>query len=378
MVTKQFWYAKSLKWSIIGGGNGGQAMAGHLAIMGFSVKIYDIFLDTIEEIKKQGGIKVEGVVQGFGKLELATTNITEALNGADIIAIVTPALAHKEIAKNCAPYLKDDQIVFLHPGSTFGAFEFKKVLLEEGCEANPVIADAETLLYACRCKEKGHVNILGIKNRLKVAALPSNETERVVKMLNTALPQIYPASNVMEISLENVKPMVHPAPTLLNTSMIESKHDWLYYWDGITPSIGHFVEEMDKERLNVAKALGLKVESIFEVYKRQYDVEALTLTDVVRKTKAYAGVKGQKNLNTRYITEDIPMGLVPLVSLGRMLGVNVERMATIIELGEYLLDKDFTTTGRTVENVGLSGMTSEEIINYVQTGKRENIALSEV
>ena len=29
--------------------------------------------------------------------------------------------------------------------------------------------------------------------------------------------------------------MMHPAPTLLNTSLIESGRDWLYYRDGITP-----------------------------------------------------------------------------------------------------------------------------------------------
>lgn len=369
-MTKKDENNQKLKWAIIGGGNGGQAMAGHLAIMGFSVTLYDIFAETIDVINKQGGIEVEGVVNGLGKLTLATANLEEALNDADVIVVVAPAYSHKNIAKNCAPHIKENQIIFLHPGSTFGALEFKKVLGEEGCKSEPVIADAETLLYACRSKSKGQVQIFGIKETLKVAAIPGDETKRVIETLNSAFPQMYGASSVMEISLENLKPLVHPAPTILNASMIESKHDWLFYWDGITPSIGHFVEEMDKERIGIAAALGIKVESIFEVYKRQYDVEADTLTEVVRKTKAYGGVSGQKSLNTRYITEDIPMGLVPLVSLGKMLGVKVDRMETIIRMSEYLLDIDFTKTGRTVESVGISNMSTDELTNYMKTGRR--------
>ncbi|PAB58481.1 NAD/NADP-dependent octopine/nopaline dehydrogenase family protein [Anaeromicrobium sediminis] len=373
MKTKE---QEKLTWAIIGGGNGGQSMAGHMGIMGFPVRLYDIFPDTIEAIKSQGGIKVEGEVEGFGKLEFATTKINEVLDGADIIIVVAPALAHRAIAKDCAPHLKDGQVVVLHPGSTFGALEFKQVLEEENCTSNVVIAETESLIYACRSVKPGHVNILGIKGSLKTAAIPANKTEMVVELLNTAYPQMYPGSNVMEISLGNLNAMMHPAPTLLNTSLIESVHDWLYYWDGITPSIGKYVEEMDKERLSIVKALGLNSVDVLENYKIYYNAEAPTLSEAVKKNEAYGGVKGQKSLNTRYVLEDIPMGLVPIVSLGKMLGLDVSRMETIVKLGEQLLDKDFTKTGRTVESLGLSDMTVEEMMSYVETGIRGKIALA--
>ncbi|SKC51408.1 NAD/NADP-dependent octopine/nopaline dehydrogenase family protein [Maledivibacter halophilus] len=364
------------KWTIIGGGNGGQSMAGHLAIMGFPVKLYDIFPETIEAIRKQGGIKVEGAVEGFGKLELATTDISQALEGADIVIVVAPALAHKAIAKDCAPLLKDDQVIVLHPGSTFGVLEFKQTLVENDCYADLVIAEAESLLYACRSKKPGHANILGVKECLKVAAFPAKENERVLKMLNTAFPQMYAGANVLEVSLSNLNAMMHPGPTLLNTSLIESIHEWLYYWDGITPSIGEFVEQMDKERLAVAEALGIKLKSVGEMYKILYGVEGESLSEAVKKNKAYEGVKGQKNIRTRYVLEDIPMGLVPMVSLGKMLGIDVSRMETIVKLGEFLLDKDFTKEGRTVDKIGLIDMTPEEVINYVETGIRGQRALA--
>ncbi|MBM3300530.1 MAG: NAD/NADP octopine/nopaline dehydrogenase family protein, partial [Deltaproteobacteria bacterium] len=178
------------------------------------------------------------------------------------------------------------------------------------------------------------------------------------------------ARNVLETGLGNPNAMMHPAPTLLNTSMIESGKEWLYYWDGITPSIGAFVEEMDQERLSLAKAFGLNLPSIREWYGLAYGARGKSLTEVVRNNRAYAEVKGQKTLLTRYLLEDIPTGLVPMVSLGRMLGVDVTRMETVVRLGEFLTGKNFFVEGRTVDALGLSGMTSKQILAFVETGIR--------
>jgi opine dehydrogenase len=131
------------RWAVLGGGNGGQSLSGHLSLMGFPVKLYDIFPDTIEAINAKGGIKVDGVVEGFGSLELATTNISEAIDGAEVVMVVAPALAHREIGKKCAPHLVDGQVVFLHPGATFGALEFRKILDDENYLESGVVAPVQ-------------------------------------------------------------------------------------------------------------------------------------------------------------------------------------------------------------------------------------------
>jgi opine dehydrogenase len=213
---------QKLKWAVIGGGNGGQSLSGHLSLMGFAVRLYDIFAETIGTIQSQGGIQLDGAVEGFGKIDLATTHMAEALDGADIVMVVAPAVAHRDIAKACAPYLTDGQLIFIHPGSTGGALEFSKVLADENCAAEITLAEANSLLYACRSSRPGQATILGIKNELMVAALPASETEGVLQKLNAAFPQMYPGKNVMETSLSNPNAMMHPGPTLLNTSLIES------------------------------------------------------------------------------------------------------------------------------------------------------------
>ncbi len=357
-------------WAVIGGGNGGQSLSGHLALMGFPVRLYDIFPETIDAINTQGGIQVDGAVEGFGKLELATTNLAEAIQEADIIMIVAPALAHAKIAKSCAPLLQDGQLVFLHPGATCGSLEFKKVLDDEGCNARITLSEANSLLYACRCPKPGHASIFGIKNTLMVAAFPATDNDTAVKRLQAAFPQMYAGKNVLETSLENLNAMMHPAPTLLNTSMIESGRDWLYYYDGITPTIGAYIEDMDKERLEIGNALGLELTPILKWYELMYDAKAETLSEAVKRNKAYAGVKGQKTLDTRYVLEDLPMSLVPEASLGQALGVPVERMEAIINIGSLLLGKDFVKTGRTLENLGFAGMNADQLVTYVETGER--------
>ena len=355
---------KNYKWALIGAGNGGQSMAGHLGIMGFSVKIYDVYKPVIDTIKEQGGIFVDGVVNGFGKVELATNDMKEALEDVDIVVVTLPSLYHASIAKACAPYLKDGQIVVLHPTATFGSLEFRKVLMDVNCTADIILADTQTLLYTCRSPKPGFASILGIKNVVLTAALPAKYNEKVISALNTAFPEFVPAENVLRTGLENLNSMMHPAPTILNTGRIDSHEDFLYYIDGITPAIGHYVEEMDKERIELGKAVGLKLTPITEWYGKMYDAKGDTLSELAKSTECYKKVKGQKTLLTRYVLEDIPNSLEPMVSLGHMLGVGVSKMETIVTLARGMLG-DEIVPGRTMASLGLEGMSVEQLNKLV-------------
>ncbi len=362
--------AKKTKWTILGGGNGGQSLAGHLSLMGYSVRLYDIMEDTVNTINKQGGIHVTGVVEGFGEPELVTTDIAEALEGADAVMVVAPAVAHRSIAMSCAPHLEEGQIIIIHPGATCGALEFKNVLRECGCDTNVILGETNSLIYACRAVKPGTVSIKGIKEDLVVSALPASATEVVHGLFQEAFPQVIAGKNVMSTSLSNPNAIMHPAPTLLNTSLIESRHDWLYYWEGITPSIGSFVERLDKERLALCKTLNIEMPSIRDWYRLAYNAEAPTLSEAVKKTPAYAEIVGQKQLRTRYLLEDLPTGLVPMVELGGMMGLDMPMMRLIIQLGQYVLEEDFYTTGRTLKNLGIADMTPDQFQHYLATGEQ--------
>jgi len=144
----------SIQFTVIGAGNGGKAMAAHLALMGFEVTLFNRTPENIAAIKSRGGITLESQdpsgPSGFGSLACVTSDIQEAVERSDVIMVVTPAYAHFDIASSVAPYLREGQVVVLNPGRTLGAIEFNRVLEEEGCTNGVTVAEAQTFIYASR------------------------------------------------------------------------------------------------------------------------------------------------------------------------------------------------------------------------------------
>ena len=90
----------------------------------------------------------------------------------------------------------------------------------------------------------------------------------------------------------------------------------------------------------------------------------------IQSNPAYAGIQAPKSLHVRHILEDVPMGLVPIVSLGALAGVPTPACRAVTDISCVLLDRDFWAEGRNRENLGLAGMGVAEIQDYVNTGTR--------
>jgi len=355
-----------MKVTVIGAGNGGLSIASHLALKGHKVNLYSIFKEELEPIISKGGIELEGAEEeGFAVLNKVSDNIKLALDGAELIMIVTPANAHAKIAKDCAPYLKDNQVVILNPGRTGGALEFNKILIEEKIKNKPIIGEAQTLIYACRKISPTKAVIYGVKKSLSVASFPAKNIEKLMKVLNRAYPQFVPAANVLQTSLNNIGAIFHPAPTILNSARIESGEKFDYYHEGITPVVATVLENIDRERVEVAKALKVEAQSAIDFLRESYGVEGNSLYQAIQNNIAYKGVKAPKAVNTRYLTEDIPMSLVPIASIGHQLGILTPNIDSIIKIGSTMLKTDFWKLGRTVEKLGLNNLSSTGIINLV-------------
>ncbi len=355
-----------MKITVIGAGNGGFAIASHLALKGHAINLYSIFKEELEPIISKGGIELEGAEgKGFAILDKVTNDIKLAIEDAELIMIVTPANAHAKIARDCSPYLKDNQVVILNPGRTGGALEFDKVLKEEKIKNRPIIGEAQTLIYACRKISSTKVVIYGVKKSLSVASFPAKNIERLIKVLNKAYPQFIPAVNVLETSLNNIGAIFHPAPTILNSARIESGEEFDYYHEGITPVVATVLENIDRERVEVAKALKVEAQYAIDFLRESYGVEGNSLYQAIQNNIAYKGVKAPTTINIRYLTEDIPMSLVPIASIGYQLGVPTPNIDSIIKIGSTMLKMDFRKLGRTVDKIGLGGLNSDEIINLV-------------
>lgn len=354
--------------AIIGAGNGGLAIAGHLAMKGNSIRIYDKFPAVLEPLRKAGAIRMKGVLgEGTHQVDMVSDSLEDTIRAAPLILIVTPASAHEEIARAVAAHLEEGQVVVLHPGRTGGAMSFRRALRDAGCGVRVYIAEAQTLLYACRKTGPSEVHVMGLKKKVKVAALPASDTPHVLGLLSPLLPQFEPARDVLETSLMNIGSVFHPAPTLLNMGRIEdSLGDFMYYHQGITPSVARIVEQIDQERLSVSRRLGVEAVSAADWLREAYGVSAPTLYECIQANKAYAGVKGPSSVNVRYVTEDVPTGLVPISSLGQIVGVETPLMNTFIDLASALHATDYRSIGRNVAALGIKGFGKEELLHFVR------------
>jgi len=363
------------RYTVIGAGHGGKAMAAHLALMGFKVTLFNRTPDHIAVLKKRGGIELEapeGVPHGFGKLARATSDYSEAAKNAHVIMVVVPSSAHADVAKGLAPHLKRGQIVILHPGRTCGAIEFAKVLRDNGCKADVTIAEAETFIYASRSDGPAQAHIFRVKEAVPLAALPATRTEHVLKAIQPAYPQYIDGCNVLQTGLNNMGAIFHPALTILNSGWIEATHgDYQFYIDGVTPSVARVLEALDRERVTVASSLGIRARTALEWLKLAYDTTGEDLHEAIHNQPGYYGIKAPPTLNHRYIFEDVPMSLVPIAALGQRYGVSVHGMDSIIRLASIIHRTDYWRRGRTLEKLGIDNLSVGELTHYVNEGVLE-------
>ncbi len=358
-------------FAVIGAGNGGQAMAGFLALRGFGVNLWNRSEEKIRALNEAGGIILEGEIGGFARPNLMTHNMAEAVGGVKIIMVTIPASGHRDVAKKMAPWLSGGQIVVLNPGRTGGALEFRKTLLENGCNCDITVAEAGTFVYASRTLGPGRSHIYSIKHRVPVSALPATRTMEVLRNLRSAYPQFIPAESVLFTSFDNIGAVFHPLPTILNAGRIESSLTYEHYREGITPSIAKVLEKVDNERLAVARAFGVRARSALDWMEDAYGVKASSIYEAVQQNPGYNGISAPSTLNTRYIFEDIPYSLVPISSLARIAGVKVPVIDAAVSMANALHGLDYRVTGRSAESMGIAGMDVVRILNLVLEGDVE-------
>ena len=365
----------STRYSVLGAGNGGKAMAAHLSLKGFEVNLYNRTPEHISAIKARGGIELEsqeGGPHGFGKLNIMTSDIQEAVESADVLMVVVPSSAHASIARNIAPFLRDGQNLILHPGRTCGALEVAKIIRDTGSTADITISEAETFIYASRSDGPAQARIFRIKDAVPLASLPAIRTEQVLEIINQAYPQYIDGINVLHTGLNNMGAIFHPTLTLLNAGWIESTHgDFQFYIDGVTPSVARLLEVLDRERVTVASALGIRAQSAMDWIQMAYTTSGGDLHESIHNQPGYYGIKAPSSLNHRYIFEDVPMSLVPIASMAKRYGVSVRGMESIIRIACIIHRTDYWRRGRTLRKLGLDRLSVTELTRYVTEGHRE-------
>ncbi len=363
------------KIAVLGAGNGGSAAAADLTLRGFEVRLFSRSDRTLLPIMKRGGITlVEGGAERFAGIYFASPLIIPVVNGADLIVVAAPALAHEYLAKSVAPHLRDGQIILLNPGHTGGSLHFAHLLRSFGCAVDFKLCETVTLTYICRMPEPARVEIYRRTTDLSSAAFPAKHTAELVGAVSAVFPNIVAAANVMATGFSNINAIMHPAGIIGNAGWIEkTAGDFLYYREGITPAIAAWIEALDRERLEIVRCLNLKPLRFVDIFHRS----GLTSDDArasgsvyraIHESEPNRSIKSPPSLDHRYIKEDVGFGLVPMAEIGRLFGVKTPVIDALITLASTALGIDFLSAGLTLDKMGLSEIEPKQLQDILDNG----------
>lgn len=360
-----------MKVAVMGGGNASHAIAADLTLKGLTVNLFEMprFAAHVRQVIESKEIEIE-LMSGkdTARLNLVTTEVSDAINGVEIVIIPLPGFAVGPYAKLLAPHLQEGQSVLIVPG-TLGSLEFRRAIWENGCRKHVVVGETGGMPFAARVVAPGRVKIFHVREVLALAAVPGED----VSALYGKLRDVYPfglRNTVIEPAFSHLTPLLHPLGCLLNAGRIERSHgDFYMYEEGMTPSVVRVIEALDKERLAIGEELGIHLPTGVEMMVESGYGPDGSLWESINGSASLTAIKGPESLSSRYVTEDIPYGLVAWASIGDLVGVDTPIMDAAVDVGGAIMGRDSWQEGRNLRSMGLEGLTVDQVQAYLTTGE---------
>lgn len=348
-----------MKVAMVGAGNAGCAVATDLTLKGHEVTLiktsHAMHDDNFNYLLENNG---KMSLNEFGEIKTANiaklTRDISAVKGAEIIIIYIQTRYHEQLIERIAPYLEDDQIVLINPGYLSTAY-----VLKHCPDKKIIIAEAESSFIDGRIMEPGLFRV-GFRNvRNPIGIYPAARKAEAIAKLDLLNERFVYLNSVVEAALHNPNLIVHTVGSVMSIPRIEkAKGDFCLYHDAYTrnnPATWRVVEALDAEKMNVLEALGFSRLSYVEACKYRnslddgIDAREVFLEYAEMPTRA----KGPAEVESRYISEDVPQGLVMLEALGKSLGVETPVCTSLIEIASAALGRSMRAEGRTPERLGI-------------------------
>ncbi len=353
--------------AIIGAGIGGVYLVAELGLAGHRLRLHDLDDARLADIRARGGVDVEP--GGLAPVERATTDLAEAVDGAEVIIIVTGGNAQETVARSLAPLMNQRQIILLIQGNTGGSLVVRRAL----GRADIDIAEMDNYPFSNWRLGPTRIRPIVKKRWLQIAAFPGNRIGSVFERLSPLFPHAIAAPNVMHTGFTNANAMLHVANCVGNAGKIDRGENYKFYADGVTPSVARLYQAINAERVAVAAAVGAPVPSLEDWFDRTYGVRGADLSETCQLLTTnsdgpYQATGTPKSFEHKYITEDVPVGLMPMSALGAAAGVPTPAIDALIALVRAMTGKDFVAEARTLERMGLAGMNASEIRRVAERG----------
>lgn len=349
--------------TIAGMGNAGTAMAAELKRRGHKVSMLKtsdkLHNDNYEFLCKTRTITINGIDENYQvKIDCVTDCAKDVIPDADLVIIFIQTNYHEILIKKIAEFLHDGQAVLIEPGYLSSCYILRY------CHADLTVIEAESSPIDCRLIKPGTIQVLFRNVMNPFGVYPDRKKDIAEDVLSQLGIPFEFTKNIAEAALHNPNLIVHTIGAIFSIPRIEySKGNYWMYKEVFTPHIWNIVETLDKEKMDILEKMGCK---------RMPYVEACKLRNSLDKTKDALEVffdyannsspKGPDIPDSRYVTEDVPQGLVLLESLGDFYDISTPVATGLIHCANAAFKKDFRKEGRTVEALGVDNL--ERILMY--------------
>ncbi|MDP9772299.1 UNVERIFIED_ORG: opine dehydrogenase [Rhizobium sp. SORGH_AS 755] len=317
-----------MRIAILGAGSIAYGMAAFLANAGHHPCLWSPSGRSAKPLSEGEPLVATGALDFVGPVEVAATCET-AIADADAVIIAMPANGHRAAIDAALPHLRSELPVIISSHSSFGALYLSKRLSERQLRL-PIIAWGTTLLTARRQTDGRSVVVNTIRQKVDFATLPKSAAAEG-RGLCTELfgDRFVERDGLLAIALSNLNPQNHLGIALLNLTRMEKAESW-GQGEHVTPAVGQLIEALDAERLSIAESFGLEVKTVREHFSLSFHVPLASVSEMNQQMhREGRGGMGPSSIESRYIFEDVPFGLLPTVLLGRI----VNRPAVLHEAG---------------------------------------------
>ncbi len=347
--------------AIIGAGIGGVYLVTELGLAGHRLRLHDLDDTRLAEIRAHGGVDVESPAASprwNARRPISRT----AVDGAEVIIVVTGGNAQATVARSLAPLLRDGQIILLIQGNTGGSLVVRRALAAAGCRADVDVAEMDNYPFSNWRLSPTRIRPIVKKRWLQIASFPGHRIAAVFARLAPLFPHAVAAPSVIHTGFTNANAMLHVANCVGNAGKIDRGETYRFYAEGVTPSVARLYQAINAERVAVAAALGASVPTLEDWFDRVYGVRGADLVETCQLLTTnsdgpYQATGTPKSFDHKYITEDVPVGLMPMSALGAAAGVPTPAIDALITLVRAMTGKDFSHEARTLERMGLAEWT---------------------
>lgn len=397
-------YLKDKPIAVLGAGAVAKASAADCALAGAKVRICDMppFAEKTLFGIKEKGIKFYGDQlnlygferSGWAKMDKVTTDVAEAVEGAGIVIIATPAAGHKPFFEKLIPALEDGMVIHIFPDN-YGTLLLRKMMREAGCTKKVIVGGWSSAPYGCRVDVKGGVILPRVRAyyraiNLRGAALPMTDQEAFLESAKymgnmdavTKGDGAVSGKTVMDTGFSNVNPVLHCPGTILGVGTMENwgviygedKYQFSIYSHAYCPSIAEVQYAFYKEQCRLAEAMGVGIQDFEkeQFFHRESILGAEYMGPDYRipfDQQNYIQLgTGPHTIHNRYITEDIPVGCHVYHELGKKYGVKTPVIDSMINLASAMLNVDFYEKGYTLDYLGIGHMDKEQLLRYLNEG----------